>query len=39
MNSMIAIISVILISLRELREIMIMDGSSEMREVITLINR
>ena len=27
------------ISLRELREIMIMDGSSEMGEVITLINR
>ena len=36
---MITIINVILISLRELREIMIMDGSSKMGEVIALINR
>ena len=39
MNVIITIINVILISLRELREIMIMDGSSKMGEVITLINR
>ena len=39
MNIMITIISVILIRLRELSEIMIMDGSQKMREVITLINR
>ena len=39
MNVIITIINVILISLRELRVIMIMDGSSEMGEVIRLINR